>query len=359
MRDNSRKSVGVQRFALIDLLRYFAAMMVAIMHWGLELGPERMQGVYELPVIGFLIKNGSLGVDIFFLISGYVILETAMRKDSLDFLVARFIRLFPGLFISMTIVAIVSPKIVGNYQFSVASYLHSIFLTYQASNISPLATQLWTLIFEIKFYGAVALVLLIFPKTFKSVKGILLLLLAWQVLLGIVSVLNNNLFASYSHYLSLGKSGTLFAFGICLNLLSRNLKELSFRNVATFGVTIYFGFQIFSGSFYGIRSAVLIACSSLLIFIARHIEFSKKITKVLQLLGLSSYLIYLLHEHLGTFFMMLFQAHVSDNLFVLILFSTLFITLSSLLIAYFIEKPIQELMKNKSKFFLNRNHHLN
>ena len=358
MRDCSRKPVA-QRFALIDFLRFFAAMMVAIMHWGLELGPERMQGVYDLPVIGFLIKNGGLGVDIFFLISGYVILETAMRKDSLDFLVARFIRLFPGLFISMTILALVSPKIVGNYQFSVASYLNSIFLTYQALNVLPMASQLWTLIFEIKFYGAVALVLLIFPKTFKSVKGILFLFLVWQVSVGIFLALNSSSSASLSHYLNLGKSGTLFAFGICLNLLSRNLKELSYRCAAIFGVTIYFGYQMFSGSFYDSRSTVLIVCSSLLILIARHIDFSIKFTKVLQLLGLSSYLIYLLHEHLGTFFMMLFQAHASNNLFVLLAFSTLFITLSSLLIAYFIEKPIQEFMKNKSKFFVKRNQQMN
>jgi peptidoglycan/LPS O-acetylase OafA/YrhL len=187
------------------------------------------------------------------------------------------------------------------------------------------------------------------------VKGILLLLLAWQVLLGIFSALNNSLFASYSHYLSLGKSGILFAFGICLNLLSRNLKEVSFRNAATFGVTIYFGFQTFNGSFYGIRSAVLIAFSSLLIFIARHIAFNVRLTRFLQLLGLSSYLIYLLHEHLGTFFVMLFQAHVSSNLLVLIFFSTLFITVSSLFIAFFVEKPIQELMKNKSKLIIRRN----
>jgi peptidoglycan/LPS O-acetylase OafA/YrhL len=355
MRDNSRKSGGGQRFALIDLLRYFAAMMVAIMHWGLELGPERMQGVYDLPVIGFLIKNGGLGVDIFFLISGYVILETAMRKDSLDFLVARFIRLFPGLFISMTIVALVIPKIVGDYQFSVASYLHSIFLTYQASNVPPMASQLWTLIFEIKFYGAVALVLLIFPKTFKSVKGVLILLLIWQLLVGIFLALNSSSSASFSHYLNLGKSGTLFAFGICLNLLSKNLKEISFRRAAVFGVTMYFGYQMFSGSFYGFRSAVLIAFSSFLIFIARHVEFSRKFSKFLQLLGLSSYLIYLLHEHLGTFFVMLFQANVSNNLLVLIVFSSLFITLSSLFIAYFVEKPIQELMKSKAKLIIKRN----
>lgn len=354
MRNIRRKSTG-QRFALIDLLRYFAAMMVALMHWGLELGPSRMEAVYNLPVLGFLIKNGGLGVDIFFLISGYVILETAMRKDSLDFLVARFIRLFPGLLISMSIVALVSPKIVGNYQFSIDSYLHSIFLTYQASNVSPLASQLWTLIFEIKFYGAIALVLLIFPQTFKSVKGILLLLLAWQVLLGILSAFSNNLFASYSHYFNLGKSGTLFAFGICLNLLSRNPKSFSFRHAAIIGFTIYFGIQMFSKSFYDSRSAILIVCSSLLILIARHIEFKKKLTKGLQLLGLSSYLIYLLHEHLGTFFVMLFQAHVSNNLLVLMVSSALFITLCSLFIAYYIEKPMQEFMKSKSKLIRRKN----
>ena len=344
---SSRKPVT--RFALIDLLRYFAAMMVAIMHWGLELGPERMLQVYELPVIGFLIENGALGVDIFFLISGYVILETAMRKDSLDFIVARFIRLFPGLLISMSIVAVVSPRVIGNYQFSISSFLHSIFLSYQAANVQPLATQLWTLIFEIKFYGAVAIVLLLFPRIFRSVKGVITLLILWQVVVLLVLPSFDSLSSGQMEYFSLGKSGILFATGICLNLLSKNYRGWNLGTISSYLATLYFSFVIYKDSYYGVNSAILILVSAMLIVLARHISFNRVTSKILRYAGLSSYLIYLLHEHLGMTFVMFFQEHFTRNLFVLFFASAVFITTTSLVIAIFIESPMQEYLKEKSQ----------
>lgn len=68
------------RYALLDLIRYVATMMVALMHWGLEIGPEKFHEFLRIPIQGFLIQNGGLGVDIFFLISGYVIIETAQKR---------------------------------------------------------------------------------------------------------------------------------------------------------------------------------------------------------------------------------------------------------------------------------------
>jgi peptidoglycan/LPS O-acetylase OafA/YrhL len=354
MRDNSRKSGG-QRFALIDLLRYFAAMMVAIMHWGLELGPERMEVVYDLPVLGFLIKNGGLGVDIFFLISGYVILETAMRRDSLDFLIARFIRLFPGLLVSMSIVLIVGSFIIGSYEFSLISYFHSIFLSYQVANVQPLATQLWTLIFEIKFYGAVALVLLVFPRVFKSTKGVIFLIAIWQILITLIPNFYKSLSTNQLEFMSLGRSGILFAIGICLNLLSRNFKEKSFSTILTYLLTAYFVFIVYKDRLYGASAALLLVVSALLILIARHVSINIKIGNIFKYAGLSSYLIYLLHLHLGMAFVMFFQAHFTRNLFVLFCVSALFITLCSLVIALFIEKPMQEYMKSKSKLIRIKN----
>jgi peptidoglycan/LPS O-acetylase OafA/YrhL len=54
-----------ERQPFIDLLRFIAAMMVATMHWGLEIGSERYQEIYDVPIIGDLVKNGSFGVSIF------------------------------------------------------------------------------------------------------------------------------------------------------------------------------------------------------------------------------------------------------------------------------------------------------
>jgi len=329
--------------------------MVAMMHWGLELGPERMQVVYDLPILGFLIKNGGLGVDIFFLISGYVILETAIRRDSLDFLIARFIRLFPGLLVSMSIVLIVGSFIIGSYEFSLISYFHSVFLSYQVANVQPLATQLWTLIFEIKFYGAVALVLLVFPRVFKSTKGVIFLISIWQILITLIPYFFKSLSVDHLEFMSLGRSGTLFAIGICLNLLSRNFKEKSFGTISTYLLTAYFVFIVYKDRLYGTSAALLLAMSAILILIARHISVNIKIGNIFKYAGLSSYLIYLLHLHLGMAFVMFFQANFARNLFVLFLASALFITLCSLVIALFIEKPMQEYMKSKSKMIRRKN----
>ena len=85
-----------QRYPLLDLVRYIAALLVATFHWSLESGGA-YSSVYKIPIIGNLVRNGAIGVPIFFVISGYVILETAWSKNALDFVIARFTRLFPSL----------------------------------------------------------------------------------------------------------------------------------------------------------------------------------------------------------------------------------------------------------------------
>lgn len=209
------------RYALLDILRFTAAMMVALMHWGLEEGPNKFHGVYTIPLLGFLIQNGSLGVDIFFLISGFVIIETAQRKDSLDFLIARFTRLFPGLLISMLIVLVVGSHFIKPYPTPLKSFVNSIFLSFSITHVQPLATQLWTLIYEIKFYGAIALLLLILPKAFKRSSGIIAILIFWQLTIAFLESFDFSFSSSPFKYLSLGHFGSLFALGICLNFLGK------------------------------------------------------------------------------------------------------------------------------------------
>ena len=63
--NKTHRSKQAERQPSIDLLRFIAAMMVATMHWGIEVGNERFQRIYDLPIIGDLVKNGSFGVNIF------------------------------------------------------------------------------------------------------------------------------------------------------------------------------------------------------------------------------------------------------------------------------------------------------
>ena len=339
------------RYPLLDLLRYFAALLVALMHWGLELGPERMQSVYRIPILGFLIQNGAFGVDIFFLISGFVIIETARRKDSLDFLIARFIRLFPGLLISMTIVLFVGTYFIGSYELSFSSYINSIFLTYQAVGAQPLATQLWTLIYEIKFYGAIAILLLVANRAFKSSTGILLILVCWQAIVYFISNLHSEYSTEILNYASLGRLGNLFALGICINILSKIKLKNMLRTYPTIALSIYFCVKASDNSFYDLGPGLLMAFSAATIFFSPKIKFGHIPTEIFKIAGLSSFLIYLLHVHIGMAFIMFFQEHFTRNLFVLLTAVTLFITVFSTLVAWYLEKPLQDLLKSKFETF--------
>ena len=342
-----------ERQPSIDLLRFIAAMMVATMHWGLEVGSERYQGIYEVPIIGDLVKNGSFGVSIFFVISGFVIIGTAQKYNAIEFIFARFTRLFPGLLISMLIVLIVGSHFIHSYEKPFTSFFHSIFLTYQVAGVQPLATPLWTLIIEIKFYIGVAIALFLLPRFFKSTKGIITLLTSWELIIIILRETTSPIGTYLLPYITLNGSNNLFALGICFNLLSKVKIKLTQENLLLSLISLYFINEVFLVDKHMTITKLYMIIASIMIIFSRKIVLHPSLQKVSYWLGLSSYLIYLLHEHLGMAFVLQLQAHVTRNIFFVIGVAATLITIVSVLLAIFIEKPIQRFLKRQfQKFYL-------
>ena len=342
-----------ERQPSIDLLRFIAAMMVATMHWGLEVGSERYQGIYEVRIIGDLVKNGSFGVSIFFVISGFVIIGTAQKYNAIEFIFARFIRLFPGLLISMLIVLIVGNHFIQPYEKPFTSFFHSIFLTYQVAGVQPLATLLWTLIIEIKFYIGVAITLFLLPRFFKSTRGIIILLTLWELTIILLGETASPVGHYLLPYLTLNGSHNLFALGICFNLLSKVKIKLTQENLLLSLISLYFINEVFLVDKNMSITKIYMIIASIMIIFSRKIVLHPSLQKISYWLGLSSYLIYLLHEHLGMAFVLQLQAHVTRNIFFVIGVAAALITIFSVLLAIFIEKPIQRFLKGQfQKFYL-------
>lgn len=150
----------------IQLLRAIAAWVVVGHHF-----MQILYGVSEVGFVGGLFsKYGALGVDLFFVISGFVIYHATVDKQisPTRFLVMRLIRIVPAYwFFTLTTAMVLyfSATFIPLTQLESGFLLKSLFFI-PASNPSgigffPLLTPGWSLNFEMFFYVIFALALLV------------------------------------------------------------------------------------------------------------------------------------------------------------------------------------------------------
>lgn len=95
-----------QRLAGLDLLRLVAAVAIVAFHFGYA-GPARPFMTTGFPELSGVARYGFLGVDLFFIISGFVIAASTQGRGFGQFAFARVVRLYPGHVVCMTISAVV------------------------------------------------------------------------------------------------------------------------------------------------------------------------------------------------------------------------------------------------------------
>ncbi|MEU4158193.1 acyltransferase [Actinoplanes sp. NPDC026670] len=136
----------------IQILRAMAATAVVYFHC------NSPHGGFGFP------QTGAWGVDIFFVISGFIIAGTALRRRE-NFLRIRVIRVVPIYLVAtflMTSVVLALPDRVNSAEVSPAGLLKSaLFIPYEmATRPGPILEAGWTLNYEMFFYVMVALALL-------------------------------------------------------------------------------------------------------------------------------------------------------------------------------------------------------
>ena len=144
------------RYPWLDLLRFCAAASVVVYHFksvyvatlpaGSSLGSE----IYAVT------KFGYLGVDLFFLISGFVILLSASGRDATRFAIARFLRVYPTLWVCASITALTCLLLLGSKSdVSVGDWAVSLSLLSPYFGRPYVDGVYWTLLIELKFYFCV------------------------------------------------------------------------------------------------------------------------------------------------------------------------------------------------------------
>jgi peptidoglycan/LPS O-acetylase OafA/YrhL len=106
-------------------------------------------------------EYGHFGVDLFFIISGFVIAFSSEGRTFSKFVSARFIRLFPVFWICVSITTLFIILTKGE-NVSLYRYLANLtMLPYYYGDYPYIDTPYWTLEIELKFYAVASLILLL------------------------------------------------------------------------------------------------------------------------------------------------------------------------------------------------------
>ena len=207
----------MKRLELLDHGRFLAALWVLASHYlynGTQTG--KIESISAIPGVGDFVKYGYLGVDFFFIISGYVIFFSAQNKSAGDFLTSRAVRLFPAFWVAVLLTSAMA--------FFIGGELMSVTAPQVIANLTMFPTLLgysfvdgvyWTLQYEWKFYLAVfALLALGFHDKLA------LVFMLWPVAMLIAKI------AGLSHLPYMGGYFCYFAAG-CLFALRKQDRSLA------------------------------------------------------------------------------------------------------------------------------------
>ncbi|MFI6054576.1 acyltransferase family protein [Streptomyces violascens] len=300
----SPASAGGGRLAGVDGLRLLAAMAVAAYHYIGTPTPRFWGEAYDLPQAAPLLHAvsgyGWLGVEAFFLISGFVICMSCWDRTPAQFAVSRISRLFPLYWaVVLIIVATGTVTVLAGQRSGAPTDLRT-----TLGNLTmipgPLGLDLtagvaWTLWVEARFYLLMGALLLI-GLTYRRVMAFGFL---WLVLASI----GRELHSTVLDELLLSQYAGLFVAGIALYLMHRFGANLLLWLLAGFAwcytlTVLDDRVATHTGSNWAVSAAVLTGFLLLLTLAGpgplRHLTW-----RTLVYAGTLTYPFYLVHQSLG------------------------------------------------------------
>lgn len=295
-------------FSLLDFVRFFAAFWVMNFHYFF---------VATLSNDIHWYRYGNLGVQLFFIISGFVIIHSIQEKNMWEFAKNRFVRIFPLFWILCTVTYLITLIVPNIYNFQISEYFINMTMfadiinEASRNNLRLIDASYWTLTVELIFYIAVAVF-----TYFFSEKRIRYFLFTWLVISIVAFVYNVD--EDFYVKLFLVRHASYFVFGGTLALITikqaRNLFEKYFDwglllLSAMYSVYIHpsaippytnvnpLDQQIITGLLVSFFIGV-----SALVYLSKCVT-NKNTIKILAILGGISYPLYLLHQTIGNVLM--------------------------------------------------------
>lgn len=167
----------MERIREIDLLRFVSAVLVVLFHLAFRGHAQGDMSSLPYPWLAPVAQLGHLGVYLFFMISGFVILMSA-RDDLVGFVISRATRLYPAFWVCCTL-TFVTILAIGAPRFSASwlRYVGNMSMMGEFIGVPNLDGVYWSIFVEIRFYLLMALLI-----AFRQIRNIEAFMWAWMVL---------------------------------------------------------------------------------------------------------------------------------------------------------------------------------
>lgn len=333
------------RLALLDGLRFAAAALVVLFHytawhhgfWGTAEAKDAW------PVLSKLSVYGNMGVQLFFIISGFVILLSAFGKGAGRFIGSRVGRLYPAYWFAVLatgfLVIVIWPQMGAGL--GTKELLANLTMFHPLMELRHIDGVYWTLWVEMRFYLLI-LVMMIFRLL--TIRGMSILAVAWPVL-GLAAQLMNRETAAQN---LMSEYAPLFCGGIMLFMIYRFGHSVFRWSVLglNVGIAAYFtglkgpaealelvGYVIPAWHYWLIVAGLFAAVALLSLTRLGNVQW-----RFLGILGALTYPVYLLHQIWGWWMIDHFAPalgqYVTLPLVMAIVFSVAF------LVNRFVERPL-------------------
>lgn len=334
-----------RRIFVLDGLRIAAALAVVAYHYIARTGGWSVDGKVHFPTLFPFAAYGWLGVQLFFLISGFVICMSCWGKPLQYFFVSRVVRLFPAYWfavIATTVTLAVVPG--GSHPLALTDVVTNLTMLQEPIGVESVDGAYWTLFAEMRFYllfAAIAWwgltyrrlvffcwVWIVASALFSSApEGPLQMLVmpqySWYFIAGI------------AFYLMYRFRPSLMLVGIVLVSFCASLPStrVTWKNTAKYvGHEVpYWPVLVIVAACFGVMA--LIACGKLSGITWRWLPYAGSLT----------YPLYLLHENIGREMFSLLEDRVPVH--VLIASVTLAVLIAAWLVHRFVERPVGRLLK--------------
>lgn len=159
-----------QTIHALEGLRGVAVFLVFLVHYCGQVAPWLREDSFSLQIAKYLNDIGNIGVDLFFVLSGYLIYGTLIKKD-VGFpthMRRRIQRIYPTFLVVLTIYLLLSIALPAENKFpggllnQIVYLAQNVLLLPGIFDIPPIITVAWSLSYEIFYYLLIPIVIAVF-----------------------------------------------------------------------------------------------------------------------------------------------------------------------------------------------------